>query len=197
MAATKFAKGARRQVETCACAWIDLLGYGAMIAKAEFNPLKDEAQQALTRINSFQAIVAKHSSQLFSSFVMNDGAAIHRDLSPRSHTVTDDFLSRCWELYGAITEAEKASGFPGARMFLAAGLRSRPVGREAKATHRNSLLRRLEEGLITPQQAVSEAVAMPRNSDVVPELQGNFAFTRAYMADSQGSRVGLLVRRFI
>jgi hypothetical protein len=191
MRTVKFAKGARRQVEVCSSAWVDLLGYGDMIDAAGFDPLSEKAQQALDRIHAFQRVLAQHSGQLFSSFVMNDGAAIHRDLSPRTHSVTDDFISRCWALYKSVDTIEKDAGHPGARMIVAAGLRARPIVREARATHRRSLLDRLENGVITPQQAVSEAVAVPRNSDVVPEFQGNFALTRAYMADAGGSRVGL------
>src|SRR5581483_4816256 len=109
--------------QTSAACWIDLLGYGAMIAEAEFNPLHIKAKAALTRLRRFHAIVAGHSGRYFPTLVMNDGAVAYRDLSMRTRSVTHDFLVRAWSLFQEIKKAEAAEGHPGARMVLATGFR--------------------------------------------------------------------------
>ena len=76
--------------------WIDLLGYGAMIAEADFNPLHGKATEAMRRLRRFHQVVAAHSFRLFPTLVMNDGAAAYRDLSLRSRGPTHDFLMRAW-----------------------------------------------------------------------------------------------------
>src|SRR5215469_632845 len=90
------AKGVVFHFQVCAVCWFDLLGYGAMIADADFNPLHPKASEALARLRRFHAIVALNSGRSFRTLVMNDGAAAYRDLSLRGSDATLDFLERCW-----------------------------------------------------------------------------------------------------
>src|SRR6266404_1927913 len=99
--------------------WVDLLGYGAMIAEADFNPLHPKASEAMQRLRRFHEIVASHSFRHFPTLVMNDGAAAYRDLSLRSRGPTYDFLMRAWKLFSNIKDDENARGLPGARVVLA------------------------------------------------------------------------------
>ena len=101
--------------------WIDLLGYGAMIAEADFNPLHPKAVDAMKRLRSFHKTVADHSARIFPTLVMNDGAAAYRDLSMRSRSPTHDFLMRAWRLFQSIQKDETANGLPGARVVMATG----------------------------------------------------------------------------
>lgn len=173
--------------------WIDLLGYGAMIAEAGFNPLHAKSVAAIGRLRRFHAIVAKHSTRYFPTLVMNDGAVAYRDLSLRTKSVTHDFITRAWALFSEINSEEKASGFPGSRLVLAAGfrLRGRRAGMDATSGHFASLIRRYQIGEISADQAIREAARMRQTFDIVPQLQANFAFTRAYVADSVGAAGGL------
>jgi hypothetical protein len=173
--------------------WIDLLGYGAMIAEANFNPLHPKASEAMQRLRRFHEIVASHSFRLFPTLVMNDGAAAYRDLSLRSRGPTYDFMMRAWRLFNDIKDREKAHGLPGARLVLAAGfrMRGRRAGMDATADHFSSLMRRYQEGELSPEQAIREAARIRRNFDVIPQLQANFAFSKAYVAESSGSAGGL------
>jgi len=82
--------------------WIDLLGYGAMIAEADFNPLHPRAAAALERLRRFHKIVADHSVRHFPTLVTNDGAVAYRDLSLRSRSPTHDFVLRAWRLFRSI-----------------------------------------------------------------------------------------------
>lgn len=173
--------------------WIDLLGYGRMISEAEFNPLHLKSKDALRRLRRFHEVVASHSARHFPTLVMNDGAVAYRDLSLRSRSVTHDFLVRGWNLFKDIRAAEAALDFPGARMVLACGfrMRGRRAGLDASNQHLRSIVARVQNGDIDGEQAIREAASMRPTFDVVPQLQANFAFTKAYVAESSGSRGGL------
>lgn len=173
--------------------WADLLGYGAMIAAAEFNPLHRKSSEALSRLRRFHAIVAAHSARYFPTLVMNDGAAAYRDLSLRSRGPTYDFLMRAWELFSHIKRDENDRGLPGARMVLATGfrMRGRRAGIDATAKHFRSVMRRYQDGEIGAEQAIREAANIRQPFDIVPQLQANFAFSKAYVAERSGTKGGL------
>jgi hypothetical protein len=164
-----------------------------MISDAGFNPLHPEAKQAIARLRKFHEIVAKHSAPRFPTLVMNDGAVAYRDLSLRSRSVTQDFLMRSWGLFQAIKTEDTDLGHPGPRMVLACGfrMRGRRAGMDASRQHLESVFSRLDNGEIDSRQAIQEAAAMRSHFDVVPQLQANFAFTKAYVAESSGSTGGL------
>jgi hypothetical protein len=178
--------------------WIDLLGYGGMIAEAGFNPLHPEAKAALVRLRRFHSIVASHSVRYFPTLVMNDGAVAYRDLSLRSRSVTHDFLCRAWQLYHEIKTTEAADGLPGARLVLASGfrMRGRRAGIDTTNKQFQSVMRRFQAKQIDAGQAIAEAAAVRQSFDIVPQLQANFAFTKAYVAESGGSALGLGGGRF-
>lgn len=178
--------------------WIDLLGYGAMIAEASFNPLHTKAFEAMRRLRRFHQIVAAHSFRLFPTLVMNDGAVAYRDLSLRSRGPTHDFLMRAWELFNHIKEDEGGHGFPGARAVLTVGfrMRGRRAGRDASASHFQSLMGRYQNGEIGAEQAMQEASHIRQSFDIVPQLQANFAFSKAFVAESSGAGGGLRGARF-
>jgi hypothetical protein len=148
---------------------------------------------ALKRLMTFHGTVASHSARTFPTLVMNDGAVAYRDLSFRGRSVTYDFLTRAWNLFKAIKSQEHISGFPGPRLVLASGFRMR--GRRAGMDRTNkqfqSVLRRFQEGKIGAEQAITEAGAIRQSFDIVPQLQANFAFTKAYVAETSGSAGGL------
>lgn len=188
----QFRKGARRSVEVCCAIWIDLLAYRRQIAASSFNPLQPEAKEAIARIDRFHSIVAKHSHRNFPTFAMNDGAVVYRDLSPRSGSVCGDLLMRAWGLFQSICEDEQANNHVGARMIVAAGFRARrPTLYAETSSHADSIWRRYREGLLSPERAITEALLTRRYFDIVPELQANFALTRAYLADQKGTANGL------
>jgi hypothetical protein len=173
--------------------WVDLLGYGRMIGAAGLNPVAEQAKEAISRLRAFHRIVAEHSGRHFRTLVLNDGAVAYRDLSMRTNAVTHDFLSRSFALFEAIAASEARNDWPGPRMVLSAGLRGRGSRRaiDGSARQVDIILRRLADGELDPQQAVREAASIQRYSDLVPQLQANFAFTKAYVAESSGSAAGL------
>lgn len=164
-----------------------------MIAEADFNPLHPKASEAMQRLRRFHAIVASHSFRHFPTLVMNDGAVAYRDLSLRSRGPTYDFLMRAWKLFNSIKDDETSCGLPGARVVLAAGfrMRGRRAGMDAMAAHFRSLMRRYQDGEIAAEQAIREAASIRQPFDIIPHLQANFAFSKAYVAESSGTKGGL------
>jgi hypothetical protein len=185
-------KGATFPFKTAAVAWVDLLGYGAMISDARFNPLHSKASAAIKRLRAFHQQVAECSKRSFPTLVMNDGAVAYRDLSLRTNSVTHEFIVNSWEMFTAIKNAELAAGHPGPRMIIAAGFRMR--GRRARidqtAGHFGDLMARYQAKKISAAQAITEASRITRSLDVIPQLQANFAFTKAYVAESEGKAGG-------
>lgn len=164
-----------------------------MIGEAELNPVDERAKTAVTRLRAFHRIVAEHSGRYFRSLVMNDGAVVYRDLSLRNNGVTHDFLQRSYRLFEAIADSERRNNWPGARMVLGLGFRARGSRRGIDETERrvNRILSKLAAGEIAAEEAVRKAASIHSYSDTIPQLQANFAFTRAYVADVGGSRKGL------
>jgi hypothetical protein len=174
-------------------AWIDLLGYGKMISEAQFNPLHEKSAAALKRLRTFHERVAQGSKRSFPTLVVNDGAVAYRDLSLRARSVTHDFVVNAWNVFKAIQDAERTAGHPGARMVIAAGfrMRGRRAGMDQSAGHFRDLMERFQNRQISAKQAIAEASRIQRTFDVIPQLQANFAFTKAYVADSDGKAGGL------
>lgn len=178
--------------QVAAVCWVDLLGYGEMIGAAGLNPIDPKAKESITRLRAFHRIVAEHSGRDYRTLVINDGAAATRDLALRSESATLDFLVRSFRLFEAIQSIERSHGWPGARMFLATGYRAKGSRRAIDYAdgQLSSILARLSSGEIAAEQAVREAADIQRHFDVLPQLQANFAFTKAYVADSRGKGAG-------
>jgi hypothetical protein len=176
-----------------AVCWVDLLGYGSMIAAANFNPLNPQATASVRRLRRFHEIVAQHSSRYFQTLTINDGAAAYRDVSLRNRSVGHDFLVRAWALFQELNAEEAKSGFPGARVVLAVGfrVRGRRAGFDRTSKLFTSILKRFQSHEISAEQAIQEAAAIRQPFDIVPQLQANFAFTKAYLAETGGKAAGL------
>ncbi|WP_336853030.1 hypothetical protein [Pseudescherichia vulneris] len=188
----KSSMGSRRLVETSAVTWIDLLGYGAMLRQVGFDPTEELAQKALQRLNEFHDIINKHTKKASPTLILNDGAAIHRDLSPRANSVTFEFLYSSWILHNHIKQNELSKGYPGPRTVLATGFRYRKHGNikhliDGVGKH---IVNRFKDGEISIEHAVYSALAIRSQVGLVPELQANFAFSKAYLAESSGSKNG-------
>lgn len=189
---SKAKKGQKRLYEVSIAAWIDLLGYGSMLEKVNFDPTKPEAQNALRRLNDFHTFLLNASLRDFPIQAINDGAIIYRDLSPRGRSVTFAFFDRCIRLFQEINSIEKKQGYPGARMVIATGFRVRIKDQnlQAQQGYISNISNRIKQKLLSPLQAINEAFKSRPTFGMIPELQANFAFTKAYLVDTSGSRGG-------
>jgi hypothetical protein len=88
--------------------------------------------------------------------------------------------------------------YPGARVVLATGfrMRGRRAGRDATTSQFQSIMRRFQTGEIEAAQAIREAAQIRQSFDIVPQLQANFAFSKAYVAESSGTKGGLAGANF-
>ena len=172
--------------------WFDLLDYGRMIDEAGFDPAHVKARRPIARLRAFQRIVAKHSSGGFPTLVMNDGAVAYSNVEQVRSDKVWRFIQRCWLLYGEATRTDTRNGGPGLRAVIAVGLRAKGSNRgilaqdEAIAT----IIDDLDAGRISREDALAEARKVRRVFDIVPQLQANFAFTRAYEAEQCGTKAG-------
>jgi len=144
-------------------------------------------------MNRFHELVSHSASRYFPVAALNDAAVAFRDLSPRSRSVTADFVRRAVELHTAVNAVDVEDGHPGSRMVIAAGFRVRCY-RKAAVTLASpkavNILDRFRRGAISAEQAISEAIRFRPDEGLLPELEANFAFTKAYLADSAGSAAG-------
>lgn len=172
--------------------WIDLLGYGRMMSDAGFDPVSSESKIAVARLRRFHRLVAQHSSSRFPTVVMNDGAVAYRDLDYLSAERTMPFLLTAWRLFKAVNE-ERGRGQAGARMVIATGFRmkGRRAGGESEAARRRAIVSSVADGSLTLERAIERAARGSSYFDVVPQLQANFAFTAAYLAEQSGKEGGL------
>ena len=188
---TKGRKGVRYPYEISLCAWIDLLGYGSMIKSSNFDPSDVNAKMAVNRLREFQEIIIKSSNRLFNVLISNDGAAFYRDLSPRTSSVTCDFLQRAIDVFYKVNEHEKKNGYYGARMVITTGSRAR-MDPQTLIGHKtlDNILKNYKNGSLSTEEAIRIAYISKPLGSIVPELQANFAFSKAYIIDGLGSRCG-------
>lgn len=185
------------RIELSAVAYLDLLGYGSMLEKVGFNPSHKDSQKAVARMEKFQQKAAEFTMRYLKALILNDGVIYSRELSRRSNSVTYDFLIRVYKAFQTINEFDQKNGYPGVRGIVAVGPRLRVEGvfRYQRGYLKNILRRRLE-GIISTDEAIHEAFnSLPLTSSST-ELQANFAFTKAYLADQAGSKKGLAGANF-
>lgn len=173
--------------------WFDLLGYGAMMDAAGFDPSHAIARKPLARLRAFHRIVAKHSSGGFPTLVMNDGAVAYSNVELVRSDKVWRFIERCWALYGEATVTDQRNGGPGLRAVIAVGLRAKGSNRGIVAQDQEltKIVEDLASGMIDKDTALDGVRKVRRVFDVVPPLQANFAFARAYSAEQDGSEAGL------
>lgn len=174
-------------------AWIDLLGYGAMLRDCNFDPTSDTAKKAVKRLEEFNRLSLEHSDLVFPLIQMNDGIAAWRELSFRSKTVTQDFLCRSIEFFYAVTASEKKHGFPGPRMVISTGIRMKmkDLHNSVAANRADHLIKMINEKTISVDEAIRKACNYTDYCNAVNALQANFAFTKAFLAEESGKNGGL------
>jgi len=187
----RFKKGRNLPFTVSCVAWMDLLGYGSMLREAQFDPTSELANDAIIRLKRFQDIISDQANRYMPAVCVNDGAILYRDLSYRSNSVTADFMQRIIDLHTFVNETDQSAGFPGARTILAVGIRMTGINHNwFNETHRLNILDRMKNKEIDAEQAVNEAFYAQSTNGFVSQLQANFAFTKAYLVDSAGSRAG-------
>lgn len=185
-------KSAKNPIEISCVAWIDLLGYGAMLQEAKFDPSHPSAVTAITRLEKFHQTLATSAFKFLPFLPLNDGAASHRDLSPRTRGVTYDFLQRAWQVHQEVNRIDQSLDHPGARTVIAVGARVRTLQNQMHDLPQcQDLIEQVSIGTMSPSQAIHEAFRYRSPLSEFSELHANFALSKAYLADHSGSKAGL------
>lgn len=181
----------RKRIEVSICAWIDLLGYGSMLKDAGFDPSVDLAQDAINRLEIFHKTASNFATRKFNIFAINDGLICNMDLSSDSKRIPMNFLKNVIELHNEINRIDIQNGFYGARTIVSAGFRVRKVNSVTVISGvKDFLLKKLSKKAIKPEEAVNMAIKSRPYFGIIPELQANFAFTKSYLVDTDGSSAG-------
>jgi hypothetical protein len=172
--------------------WFDLYRYGSSLNEASFDPSHALAALPIARLSAFQKIVRAHSEGGFPTLVLNDGAVAYADVGSVRRDKLWKFIERCAALFDAATLADRNSDGHGLRAVIALGLRrrGRADGIRAQETAHFEIIDDLVAGRIDGVEAKERARRVRRVFDIVPQLQANFAFTRAYLAETSGSKGG-------
>jgi hypothetical protein len=117
---------------------------------------------------------------------MNDGAAAYCSLGLAPNDTLLKFILQCWKLYCEATATDIAIGGSGLRGVIALGLRAKGSARGMDA--QNEAFTRIIEDFsaarVDKAEAIRRARRIRRDFDIVPQLQANFAFARAYEAET-------------
>jgi hypothetical protein len=180
-----------RHTVSIAC-WLDLYRYGDMMNAARFDPRHSDAAVPLVRLKTFQGIVRQHSLASFPTLVLNDGAVAYADIGLGQQDRVWQFIRRCWKLFEAATEADLNHRGVGLRGVIAVGLRApgRADGIRDQDEKYAEIIDDLMAKRLTIEEAKSLARKVRRNFDIIPQLQANFAFTLAYLAETAGGKAG-------
>lgn len=181
----------RKRIEVSICAWIDLLGYGSMLKDAGFDPSLELAQDAINRLEIFHKTASEFATRKFNIFAINDGLICNMDLSSDSKRIPMNFIKNVIELHNEINRIDVENGFYGARTIISAGFRVRKVNSVTIVSGvRDFLLDKISKNAIKPKEAVNMAIKSRPYFGIIPELQANFAFTKSYLVDTDGSSAG-------
>jgi len=173
--------------------WVDLLGYGAMLRECSFDITSKNAKDAVRRIALFQSVLQEKADKYMPILQLNDGAILWRRLSFRTTSITFDFIKRAIDLFVTINEIDMENGFYGARMVIAAGLYTsinNARRRDVRIWRADNLLQQIKNEEKTIEEAIHEACFHQGYINEIQELQANFAFTKAYAAESSGKEGG-------
>lgn len=175
------------------CMWSDLLGFGNVYSDNNWD-LNDKQKHEV-----YDRLVAAHSAVLYFStpfernLILNDGIAkvFMPDDGPFNKSDINSvsiFFRHCIELHMAISQTEKANGFPGCRSVIAFGDSIEYLAEEVKFDDYVLNYTKPEGHEIS---SIAERVGNPTIIYNSKELQMNTAFSKAYILESGGSKAGL------
>ena len=173
--------------------WIDLLGYGSMLRECNFDSTSPLAKEAAKRLRIFNNCLSDKSEKFLPILQINDGAITWRELSFRTISVTYDYLKRVISLFETINYHDIAEGYYGARMVLATGTSismNNLKFRNINNIRADLLIKKVNNGEMSVENAIYAASYNRSFFNAIPELQANFAFSKAYIAESSGSKNG-------
>lgn len=174
------------------CMWSDLLGFSNHFTESNWN-LTDKQKRRI-----YDRLLAAHSSVLYYSkpdernLILNDGIAKIYSISKYEKnklSALSLFLRFCIELHMTISNTEKHDGYPGCRSVIAFGEYIEYLADEVRFDY-------YVLNYTKPKGSEISDVALNNGNPIViynpKELQMNTAFSKAYILEGCGSRIGLI-----
>lgn len=173
------------------CMWSDLLGFSNHFTECNWNLSKKQKQRIYARL------VAAHSSVLYYSrpdernLILNDGIAkIYSILEYEKNTLgaLGVFLRYCIELHMTISNTEKHDGYPGCRSVISFGEYIEYLADEVRF---DDYVYNYSKPQGSEISYIAKIIGNPLVIYNPKELQMNTAFSKAYILEGCGQRIGI------
>lgn len=173
------------------CMWSDLLGFSNHFTESNWNLTSEQKRKIYNRLVAVHSTVLYYSKPDERNLILNDGIAKVYSISENEKNQLGAlglFLRFCIELHMTISNTEKHDGYPGCRSVIAFGEYIEYLADEV----------RFDDYVFNyskPKGSEISCVARNNGNPIViynpRELQMNTAFSKAYILESGGSRIGL------
>lgn len=164
------------------CLWSDLLGYGSNFYKSNWDITTRDALSNIKRIRKLHSTWT-HITNPFQEalLTLNDGLVRNFDFSNNNFCVTLDWLVHTIFLFNTVNELDVRNGNPGLRGVLAYGQRIKYI--ETNYHGRGEFVQTNAER----KDKLNQNIVIYSPS----ELQMNTAFSKAYIIEGSGSKLGV------
>ncbi|MFL6449256.1 MAG: hypothetical protein ACJ746_16465 [Bryobacteraceae bacterium] len=180
----------QREVRQSLCCWSDLLGFAASFIESNWAPTDDVLERVYGRISRahqlvYRTILGKEDFML----ALNDGIARTCDAGAITHLDhLSMWLRACVLAHRDICNTEASAGLPGCRTVIAYGVRL--VHGHPEITF-DDLVYNYTKADPSGRSEIAQRLGNPVLALNPTALQLNLAFSRAYLLNEGGSKIGL------
>lgn len=164
------------------CLWSDLLGYGSNFYNSNWDIRSEKSIENIKRISNLQPLWLS-VNDCFSEtlFTLNDGLVRNYDLPNNNFHMILDWLVKSINKFNLLNQIDVENGFPGIRGVISYGKRIEYV--DSCYTGKGEFIQ------TTPQkkEIYNKKIVIYSPS----ELQMNTAFSKAYIIEGSGSKMGV------
>lgn len=179
--------------QLCFCCWSDLLGFGKPLVSSQWNPSPEIVEKALSRLDAAYRYHCQDMLPMYEfALVLNDGVV--RTFSPGPLQENAVATVPLWfrnvvRSHMNIKMHEVLHGLPGPRTIISAGLQIKHVFTEVRFD--DFVFDYTRQPTKSGLSKIAEETGNPVVISNPGPLQMNMAFSKAYILDSLGSRVGI------
>lgn len=164
------------------CFWSDLLGYGSNFYDSDWDVYSEKSIKNIKRISKLQPLwLSVNDCFNETLFTLNDGLVRNYDLPKNNFCMILDWLVASIDKFNVLNRLDGESGFPGLRGVISCGKRIEYV--ELSYAGRGEFIQ------TSPQrkEKYNKKIVVYSPS----ELQMNTAFSKAYIIEGSGSKMGV------
>lgn len=190
---SKIGNPPKLNVKPCFCMWSDLLGFSNIFIDNNWKLNLEQQRMIHDRLKAAHSAVLYFSSLSERNLILNDGIA--KVFHPRTKFEDKNnilsislFFRSCIELHMSISQTEHENGYPGCRTVIAFGENVEYLIEEV----------RFDDYVVNyskPKGAEISDIAKRNGNPLIiynpKELQMNTAFSKAYILEGGGSKIGL------